>query len=317
MDLQLIGILLLLLIGGGMLMGLMMVGMRNRDRTDPLQERLAELGDREELPTSLEELELSLGRQDRILLPLFESLASMVLSFTPEQQIETIRVKLERAGKSDTEPKMFFGQRIMLTLLMGGGAFFLFFFVTDWPVMRGLAATVGGAFLGYYLPMLQLDGQIERRQANIVKDLPDALDLLTICVEAGLGFDTAMGKVYEKWDNDLSNSFGRVLQEIQLGKIRREALKAMAERLDVPDVTTFIAAIVQAEQLGVSIGKILRVQSDQMRVKRRQRAQEQAQKAPVKMVFPLVFLVFPSIWVVLMGPAVIFLVETGTLGGGL
>ncbi len=313
--LQLIGIIILLLMGGVMLVGLVVVGMRNRDRSDPLQERLAVLGEREELPTSLEELELSMGRQDRIFLPLFESLAAYVLSFTPERQIETIRQKLERAGKSDTEPKSFFAQRIVLTLAMGGGAFVLFFFVTDWPVMRGLMATIGGAFLGYHLPMMQLDGQIQRRQEGVLKDLPDALDLLTICVEAGLGFDTAMGKVYEKWDNDLSNAFGRVLQEIQLGKVRREALKAMAERLDVPDVTTFVAAIVQAEQLGVSIGKILRVQSDQMRVKRRQRAQEKAQKAPVKMVFPLVFLVFPSIWIVLMGPSILFLMETGSVGG--
>jgi tight adherence protein C len=163
--------------------------------------------------------------------------------------------------------------------------------------------------------MLQLTSQIKKRQDGIVRALPDALDLLTICVEAGLGFDTAMGKVYEKWDNDLARAFGRVLQEIQLGKLRREALRAMAERLDVPDVTTFTAAIIQADQLGVSIGKILRVQSDQMRVKRRQRAQEKAQQAPVKMMIPMVFLIFPSIWIVLMGPAVIFLFEQGILGG--
>jgi tight adherence protein C len=144
-----------------------------------------------------------------------------------------------------------------------------------------------------------------------VRDLPDALDLLTICVEAGLGFDTAMGKVYEKWDNDLSNAFGRVLQEIQLGKLRREALRDMSDRLDVPDFTTFAAAIIQADQLGVSIGKILRVQSDQMRVKRRQRAQEKAQQAPVKMMIPLVFLIFPAIWIVLMGPALVLILESG------
>jgi tight adherence protein C len=135
---------------------------------------------------------------------------------------------------------------------------------------------------------------------------------LTICVEAGLGFDAAMGKVYEKWDNELSIAFGRVIQEIQLGKIRREALRDMASRMDVPDVTSFTAAIIQADQLGVSISKILRVQSDQMRVKRRQRAQEKAQQAPVKMMIPMVLLIFPSIWIVLLGPSIIILMNTNT-----
>jgi tight adherence protein C len=159
---------------------------------------------------------------------------------------------------------------------------------------------------------MQLRSQISRRQGGIVKALPDCLDLLTICVEAGLGFDAAMGKVYDKWDNDLSVAFGRVLQEIQLGKIRRDALRDMAKRMDVPDVTSFTAAIIQADQLGVSISKILRIQSDQMRVKRRQRAQEKAHQAPVKMLIPMVFLIFPSIWIVLLGPSIIILMHTST-----
>ena len=144
--------------------------------------------------------------------------------------------------------------------------------------------------------------------------LPDALDLLVICVEAGLGFDMAMGKVYEKWENDLAIAFGRVLREIQLGKLRRDALRDMANRMDVPDVTAFVAAIIQADQLGVSMSKILRVQSDQMRVKRRQRAQEKAHQAPVKMMIPMVFLIFPSIWIVLLGPSIIILINSSEVG---
>jgi tight adherence protein C len=163
--------------------------------------------------------------------------------------------------------------------------------------------------------MMQLKSQIRRRQDGIVKALPDALDLLTICVEAGLGFEQAMGKVYEKWDNDLAVAFGRVLQEIQLGKRRSEALRDMSTRMDVADITSFIAALIQAEQLGVSIAKILRIQSDQMRVKRRQRAQEKAQQAPVKMMIPMVLLIFPSIWIVLLGPSIIILLKTGVIGG--
>jgi tight adherence protein C len=125
----------------------------------------------------------------------------------------------------------------------------------------------------------------------------------------------AMGKVYEKWDNELSIAFGRVLREIQLGKPRREALRDMSRRMDVPDVTAFIAAIIQADQLGVSMSKILRVQSDQMRVKRRQRAQEKAHQAPVKMMIPMVFLIFPAIWIVLLGPSIIILINTPALAG--
>jgi tight adherence protein C len=155
-----------------------------------------------------------------------------------------------------------------------------------------------------------LKSKITRRQQAILRALPDALDLLVICVEAGLGFDAAMGKVYEKWDNELAVAFGRVLREIQLGKVRREALRDMSGRMDVPDVTGFIAAIIQADQLGVSMSKILRVQSDQMRVKRRQRAQEKAHQAPVKMMLPMVFLIFPSLWIVLLGPSIIVLLNT-------
>ena len=159
------------------------------------------------------------------------------------------------------------------------------------------------------MPPLWLRSKVTRRQQAITRALPDALDLLTICVEAGLGFDAAMSKVHEKWDNDLALSFGRVLQEMQIGKTRREALRDVADRMEVPDVSSFVAAIIQADQLGVSIAKVLRIQSDQMRVKRRQRAQEKAQQAPVKMVIPLVLLVFPSIWIVLLGPAGIQLFE--------
>jgi len=131
------------------------------------------------------------------------------------------------------------------------------------------------------------------------------LDLLTICVEAGLGFDQSMQRVAEKWQDDLSSAFARVLHEIRLGKTRREALRDMSNRLDVSDVTSFVAAVIQAEQLGVSIAKVLRIQSDQMRIRRRQRAEEKAHQAPVKMLFPMVFLIFPAIWIVLLGPALL------------
>ncbi|MEP7286591.1 MAG: type II secretion system F family protein [Chloroflexota bacterium] len=309
MSMQVIGIIVIILAGVSVLGGLLYVGLKENSGSDPLQSRLAEYADRE-LPASLEELEMTLSFRDRVVLPLFKSLASLVTRFTPEQQIETTRHQLELAGQAHkTDPRTFFGTRIMLTALLGGGAFVLFFIVTKQAPLTAIGLTVGGALLGYYLPALQLAGQVKRRQDIILKALPDALDLLTICVEAGLGFDAAMGKVYEKWDNDLAIAFGRVLQQIQLGKLRREALRDMAGDMEVPDVTSFTAAIIQADQLGVSISKILRIQSDQMRVKRRQRAQEKAQQAPVKMMIPMVLLIFPSIWIVLLGPSIIILMH--------
>ena len=133
--------------------------------------------------------------------------------------------------------------------------------------------------------------------------MPDALDLLTICVEAGLGFDAAMSKVGEKWENELALVFGRTIREVQLGKTQRQALRDMADRLGIAEMTSFVAAVIQSQILGVSLAKVLRIQSDQMRVKRRQRAEELAHKAPVKMIIPMAFLTFPSIMIILMTPA--------------
>ncbi len=306
-----VGPIILLLIGVVLLAGLIIVGRRSQTDVDPLEQRLAQYGDRE-MPASLEELEMGLSFQDRVIVPMYQGLASMVIKFTPENRIEEIRTRLDRAGMLDKQdPTTFFGQQIVLTVILGGGAAGLFFLVAKWPLERAVIGTIVGAALGYYLPQLQLSSKISKRQNIVLKSLPDALDLMVICVEAGLGFDAAMGKVYEKWDNDLAVSFGRIIQEIQLGKARREAMRDMANKLDVPDFTSFASAIIQADQLGVSIGKILRIQSDQMRIKRRQRAQERAQQAPVKMMIPMTFFIFPAIWIVLLGPSVMIIMESG------
>jgi tight adherence protein C len=294
--------------------GLVYIGMRDDNRHDPLQERLAQFAERE-LPDSLEEIELSLPFRDRVLIPTLRKIAEITTHFTPEKQLEQTRHQIELAGMAGSmDPTAFFAMRIGATIGLGLLAFMVFFVLSPSRDPNAFLYVVGGAALGYFFPILWIKGKITRRQDSIVKSLPDALDLLTICVEAGLGFDQAMGKVYEKWDNDLAIGFGRILREIQLGKARREALRDMSERMDVPDVTSFTAAVIQADQLGVSMVKILRVQSDQMRVKRRQRAQEKAHQAPVKMMIPMVLLIFPSLWIVLMGPAIIFLLDSGALG---
>ncbi|MBC7810904.1 MAG: type II secretion system F family protein [Burkholderiales bacterium] len=294
--------------------GLVYIGLRDDKNRDPLQDRLAQYGERDVPIQSLEDIELSLSFRDRVIIPVLRRLANFTANFTPQSQLESSRRMIELAGMAGSlEPTTFFAMRVIATIGLGLGAFMVFFVLSD-TIAPGTAIlyTLGGAALGYFFPVMWIKSKITRRQQNVVRALPDALDLLTICVEAGLGFDAAMGKVYEKWENELAIAFGRVLREIQLGKSRREALKDMSDRMDVPDITSFIAAIIQADQLGVSLTKILRVQSDQMRVKRRQRAQEKAQQAPVKMMIPMVLLIFPSIWIVLLGPSIIILMNTNT-----
>lgn len=167
---------------------------------------------------------------------------------------------------------------------------------------------------GIYVPHVWLRSKTKRRQHTVLKSLPDAIDLLTTSVEAGLGIDAAMGQVAEKVKGPISTELRRVLREMAMGSARRDALKEFAERVQVPDVLQFVNAIIQAEQMGVSLGQVVRVQADQMRIRRRQRAEQQAYKAPVKMVFPLVLFIFPAIFVIVLGPAVIQVMKTG-MGG--
>ena len=179
--------------------------------------------------------------------------------------------------------------------------------------MMNFMIILGTTVFGFIMPNTLIDARIARRQESVRKALPDALDLLTICVEAGLGFDAAMRKVADKWDNELSIAFSRALQEMQLGKLRREALRDMAERIGASEFESFVAAVIQSEQLGVSMAKILRIQADDMRVRRRQRAEQAAQRAPVLMLLPMAFLIFPTIMIIMMGPAVL-IVMSGPIG---
>jgi tight adherence protein C len=187
---------------------------------------------------------------------------------------------------------------------------FLTYLFSGRDLIKGVLIAIVFLLVGFFFPQLWLEGRITRRQREIFKAMPDALDLLTICVEAGLGFDAAMAKVHEKWDNDLALEFGRVIQEVRLGKLRREALRDMADRLGVNEMTSFVAAVIQSEQLGVSMSKVLRIQSDQMRIRRRQMAEEEAHRAPVKMVFPIALLIFPSILIILLGPAILIFMSS-------
>ena len=287
-------------IGGSVI--IIFVGLGSRRSVGVVEERLGEFGTRSVM--TLEEIELSEPFSDRIIKPVLRTIANAFARLTPRSNLENIQHNLDLAGNPyGWTPMEFTGVRSAAAVLCVGLAFALTFLAHSPLRNRILATAVGGAF-GYFLPTVWLTLKIRTRQANILKALPDALDLLTISVEAGLGFDAAMTKVTEKWTNELSEAFTRVLIEIQMGTLRRDALRAMASRSGVPDLTSFVAAIIQADQLGVSLARVLHIQSEQMRIRRRQRAEELAHTAPIKMMVPLVFLVFPALFVVLLGPAI-------------
>ena len=294
---------------------LVIVGLREAsNKIDPLEERLLEFASRGE-DVTLEEIELSQPITDRIILPLARKLGELAIRFTPQNALKDTARKLEQAGSPrGIDPTIFWAGRLIVAVALGALLVFVFS-ITSLQWSLSVKVMIVGLFtiIGFYIPELLLRSRMQRRQNEIGKAMPDALDLLTICVEAGLGFDGAMSWVYAKWDNELSRAFGRVLREIQLGKLRREALRDMSERIGLNEMTSFVAAIIQSEQLGVSMARVLRIQAEQMRIKRRQRAEEKAQQAPVKMTFPMVLLIFPSILIILLGPATIMLLQS-TLG---
>ena len=190
-----------------------------------------------------------------------------------------------------------------MTLVVGMSL--VFGYLTHYPVTPFNLVMLGVVgFCAFSLPDFWLAQQVTKRQTAIVNALPDALDLLVIANDAGLSLEMSMQEITSKWDNELAQEFGHVLSDIRMGQPRRDALTSLAERTGVSDVISFVTAIIQSESMGVSVGRVLIVQAEELRVRRRQRAQERANQAPVKMMIPLVFLIFPAIFAVLLGPAV-------------
>jgi tight adherence protein C len=287
--------------------GLAVVGMRyarGEEMEDPLQARLAEYTQRGDI-VSLEEIELSQPFSQRVIVPMMQRIGELSARFTPQSVLEETNRKLELAGNPGRiDAATFLASRFVVAFLFGGLLLLVAFLSPNkWPLLRTIIVVVLFTALGFFFPQLWLQSQINRRQNDIRKAMPDALDLLTICVEAGLGFEAAMSKVAEKWENHLSLAFLRAIREIQLGKARRDALRDMAERIGLPEMTSFIAAVIQSEMLGVSLAKVLRIQSEQMRIKRRQRAEELAHQAPIKMIIPMALITFPAILIILLTPA--------------
>lgn len=280
---------------------LVVVGVRRARRDVVIEERLAQFGHR--VPT-LEELELQQPFRERVILPMLERLASVAGRFTPQANLQRLQQRLIEAGSpGNLRPTTFVGIRMLAALLLGGLFLILFLPASASPLLKLGFPILTGA-IGFMLPNLWLSRRIAARKKEITRALPDAIDLLSISVEAGLGFDQALSRVVEKWDNALTREFGRMLSETRMGVSRRQAMRELAERVNVDDLSVFISSLIQADQLGVSITQVLRVQSHQMRQRRRQRAEEQAHKAPIKMLFPMIFLIFPALYIVILGPAI-------------
>ena len=293
-------ILIAILAAGAVL--LITYGVAARPTEDAVQARLSQLVVQ---PKTLEEFEMQKPFFDRVMRPTIQRL-SRAGKRQEGGAIAKIDAKLEKAGyPGGLRGADWIGVKLLslmgfavlgflIGMLLGGGAIILSF----------LFAVVG-AGIGYMAPEFWLGRRMRARSFAMVLQLPDALDLLTISVEAGLGFDAALANVVEKMEGPLVDEFRQALAEVRMGRPRREALRDVANRADAQSVSNFIGAIVQAEQLGVPIAKVLQIQSNQLRIERRQRAEEAAAKAPVKMLFPMVGCIFPTIFIVILGPAVI------------
>jgi len=246
----------------------------------------------------------------RLLRPMLHQFAHHLTRWAPKGKKEQTTAKLSAAGLSgqweEAEWKgLQYALSVLLTLLIFG-----MFSLMNSPLVTRLEMGIVGFMIGYIFPNFWLKAKAKQRQKEIQHTLPDILDLLTVSVEAGLGFDAALLKVVEKQKGALAEEFLRVLQEIKMGRPRRESLRDLAKRnKPAEDLGSVVASLVQADQLGISIGGVLRNQAKQIRQKQRQRAEEKAQKAPIKMMIPLVFFVFPNIFIIVIGPAVIQIVE--------
>ncbi len=263
----------------------------------------------DEAPAELKE-ELERPFAERVIAPLGEQAVGLGRKLSRADTAEKIQHRLDIAGN----PPAWDVNRIigLKVLSMGaiGGIGFLYLLGMDLSFVRLVAFTAAFTSLGYMLPNILLYNAGQKRELKMRNGLPDALDLLTVSVEAGLGFDAAVGRVAKNTDGPLAQEFTRLLQEMQIGVGRTEAMRAMAARTSLPDLKSFCLAMVQADALGIPIGRVLRVQSQEMRTKRRQRAEEKAQQVPVRIMIPLVLFILPCLFLVILGPAGIQIAAT-------
>jgi tight adherence protein C len=299
--------LLALVVGLGILM--IFIGLARTPSTNTaemVQQRLSVYGG--EKPLTIEEMELQRPFTERFLRPAMEQIGRRLSRSTPQKARQDLLNKLDLAGKpGNLTPEDFAAVRLIAAAVVAAIGLLLGLLLAN-PVYLAIAIVLG-AILGFFLPVLWLQQKVDARRSEIQKGLPDALDLLVICVDAGLGFDASLTRVTEKFKNALSEEFAKVLREVSLGRPRLEALDEMGRSSGVEDLHNFIQAVIQSEQFGTGVGKILRIQADEMRRKRRQRAQEKAAQATLKMMLPMVGCIFPTLWIVLLGPAALILMK--------
>ena len=248
--------------------------------------------------------ELDRPFRDRVIAPFLDRSSGLGKRLTPSGQVERIRKRLDAAGQPanwDVERVLAF--KVLCALAAVVLVVALSPILLDFGVLWVIAIAVVLVVLGFFTPDIVLYQKAYNRADQMRKELPDALDLLTISVEAGLAFDAAMAQVARQTEGPLAEEFFRVLQEMQIGMGRTDAFRAMAARTDVDDIRTFVTALVQADAFGIPIANVLRIQAREMRLKRSQRAEEQAQKVPVKILFPLIFCILPTLFIVVIGPA--------------
>ena len=251
------------------------------------------------------QMRVSHGRElpkfsERALAPIVTKLSGLVLKVNPKTNLNAVSIKLAMAGKRNTSPNAFLAARAgfgLFGLIMG------LLLASSSSAQTGLMAVVLFTIVGFFGPAYWITLKGRRRQDAVSADLPDALDLLAVSVEAGLGFDGAIAKLTEHMDGPLIDEFELALGEMRVGESRSEALRRMAERVPAPEMSQFVRAIIQADQLGISLGRLLRVQATDARLKRQAAAEEKAMKAPIKMLFPLVMFIFPAMFIVILGPA--------------
>jgi tight adherence protein C len=271
-----------------------------------VQQRLSVYGG--EKPLTVEEIELQRPFSERVLRPAIEKLGSLLSRSTPQKARQDLLNRLELAGRpGNFTPEDFAALRLVAAGLGAVPGILIGLLLANTVYL--VISIVLFVIIGYYAPVLWLKQKVDGRRAEIQKGLPDALDLLVICVDAGLGFDAALARVTDKYRNALSELLTKALREVSLGRPRLEALDEMGRSSGVEDLHNFIQAVIQSEQFGTGIGKILRIQADEMRRKRRQRAQERGAQATLKMMLPMVGCIFPTLWIVLLGPAVLILLR--------
>ena len=257
------------------------------------------------------EIETRRSVNDRIVGPMTQQIADITQKILPKADPNEIHARLMAAGLSRSmSPQMYLalkGGLVTTALVVGiltaaSGAM---------PPIMGMMIALGGGALCFIAPDFYINNRVRARRELMRSDLPNVLDLLCVSVEAGLGFDAAVSKLSERMEGPLVDEFGLVLHEMRIGESRSAALKSLSDRVDVPEVAQFCRAIIQADQLGIALSRILRVQSHDMRIRRQLSAEEKAMKAPVKMLIPMVFCIFPPMFIIVIGPAALSITNSG------